>query len=84
MKSTIVGKTPSTASGPPSPEEKAYFFFTHPKEGGLLTFHYSLFIIHSSLRSTTPSTARREPPKLGKLTSGNPKARSPYLTTTVS
>ena len=27
----------------------------------------------------TPSTARREPPKLGKLTSGNPKARSPSL-----
>ena len=48
-----------------------------PKGGGLLTFHYSLFTFHSSLRSTTPSTARREPPKLGKLTSGNPKARSP-------
>ena len=32
----------------------------------------------------TPSTARREPPKLDKLTSGNPKARSPYLSTTVS
>ena len=32
----------------------------------------------------TPSTARREPPKLGKLTSGNPKARSPYLTTPVA
>jgi hypothetical protein len=25
----------------------------------------------------TPSTARREPPKLDKLTSGNPEARSP-------
>ena len=39
-------RTPSTAMRSPS-----------PKGGGLLTFHYSLFTFHSSLRSTTPSTA---------------------------
>ena len=67
-------RTPSTASGPP------------PSRGRLISALSVLCLITSSLhhsitpslRSTTPSTARREPPKLGKLTSGNPKARSPF------